>query len=192
MGTIKQLIKDARTHRWYQDRHVDTSEILDVIETARYAAQARNIQKIRFAIINDDKEMVNQIFNLTNLPLNHGVPSNEQPQGYIVFTHEDAKVANKDLHNMNLGIIFQNINLLLAEKGIRCVYIYSANKDKTRDIIGLDESYKVDFVVGYGYPFKEVRTVDTNDEESQPVFKDEDGIHTVSKLTTDKLVVLKK
>lgn len=189
---VKELIISARTHRWYQDRLVDTNDILDVLEGARFSAYARNQQKIRYALVNEDKDLVNAIFENTNLFSVHKIDPKSQPAGYIVFTHNSKEVLNKETHFINVGIVYQNINLLLEEKGLRCVMVYSVNKPKTKELLNLDEDYEVDLVVGYGYPLREVEVADTDNEKEHPYYLNEKGIHTVPKLILEKQIIVKK
>lgn len=192
MSNVSKLIKEARTHRWFQERNVDPKDIKDVLEGARFSAYARNMQKIRYAVVNDDKTLVNAIFENTNLCSVHKVALNNQPAGYIVFAHNSSEVANKETHFINVGIVYQNINLLLEERGLRCVMVYSVNKPKTKELLNLADEYEVDLVVGYGYPLREVALADTDNEKEHPYYLNEQGVHTVPKLVLEKQILLKK
>ena len=52
---ISELIKKSRSYRrFYADRAVDTETLVSIIDEARACPSAANMQRLRFALVNDE------------------------------------------------------------------------------------------------------------------------------------------
>ena len=188
---MKKRVVEARTYRSYSKKEVDLESVKEALEGSRFTAQSFNIQNSRYIICQNDRDKVEEIFNSTNLPSYHKVPCEEQPFGYIISVHKKERVKNKEIHMMNCGILFQNINLLLNDQGLKSICLISGNKKKIGGVIGLGDEYEIDYLIGYGYPNGVVGVADLEDETPVPhrYFKDEEGNHIVPKLTLERLLL---
>ena len=64
--------------------------------------------------------------------------------------HKKERVKNKEVHMMNCGILFQNINLLLNDQGLKSIFLIPGTEKKIGEVIGLRDEYEIDYLIGYG------------------------------------------
>lgn len=188
-----QLLK-ARTHRRYQDKKVDIEIVRNIIRGAKNSPSAFNMQLTRYIIINEDMELKDKLFKLTNLPTFHEVEDQYKPAGYIIAVVEKSRIKRRDYLSFDQGIAYQSINLMMNEYGMRNVCLFSPNKNKLQEFLKLDiDKYEVSYAIGYGYPVAKKRNViETEDTSAWKYFKDENGIYNVPKLTLETLIIDEK
>lgn len=188
---MKDEILKARTHRRYHKRKVDIEVIREIIAAAKNSPSAFNMQLSRYIIVNEDEELKEKIFRLTNLPTFHKVEDEYKPAGYIIVVAENERIKRRDYLNFDQGIAYQSINIMMNKYGIRNVCLFSPDKKKLQEYLGPDiEKYEVCYALAYGYPIaSERKIVETRDLTFWKYFKDEEGIYNVPKLTLDTLII---
>ncbi|WP_028857007.1 nitroreductase family protein [Psychrilyobacter atlanticus] len=188
-----QLLK-ARTHRRYQNKKVDIEIVRNIIKGAKNSPSAFNMQLSRYIIVNEDMELKDKLFKLTNLPTFHEVEEQHKPAGYIIVVVEKSRIKNRDTLSFDQGIVYQSINLMMNEYGMRNVCLFSPNKNKIQELLKLGiNKYEVSYAIGYGHPLTKKRNVvETEDISAWKYFKDESGIYNVPKLTLETLIIDEK
>lgn len=182
LETLKQL----RSKREMERSNVTLDELSDVIEHARYAASARNQQRLRYALVCDD-EAVDVMFNATNLPVTHNIDATQAPSAFIVIgILEDAQ---PDFRlGIDCGIAVQVIRESLLEKGYASVDILSFDKKVFKERIGVENFYPLN-IISVGKSIQQVDIEDSNEDVTN--YRNDQDIHTVRKLTTNKLIIKK-
>ncbi|MDF9867149.1 hypothetical protein OKW22_000710 [Bacilli bacterium PM5-3] len=177
------LQKGLRTQREMYKTKIDDQVLFDAIECARYAASARNEQVVRYAFINDEKTM--EMFNLTNLPTSHKIANEQAPSAYIIIgSNEDRK--NSTIFGIDIGIVSQIIREYLNIEGYSSLGIYSFDRIKTKELIGVNDFYP-EFTIAIGKSDQVVRVEDSDSEVSN--YRNKNNEHTVRKLKTSQLIV---
>jgi len=191
---MKDQIFKARTHRRYHPRKVESEVIREIIDAAKNSPSAFNMQLSRYIIVNEDEDLKEKIFRLTNLPTFHQVEDEYKPSGYIIAVVEKSRIKRRDYLHFDQGIAYQSINLMMNEYGMRNVCLFSPDKNKLQEYLGLDiEKYEVSYALAYGYPIAEKRKIaETTDTTLWKYFKDEEGIYNVPKLTLDTVIIDEK
>ena len=118
-ASIKELVARTRSFRRFHESEPVTMEVLyELIDLARLAGSARNVQPLKYLPVNTPK-INNRIFPtltwagyLKDWP---GPPAGERPAAYIVCLLDTTLSSGADC---DLGIATQNILLGSAEKGI--------------------------------------------------------------------------
>lgn len=188
---MKNEILKARTHRRYHNKGVKTEVIREIIGAAKNSPSAFNMQLSRYIIVNEDEELKEKIYRLTNLPTFHQVEDEYRPAGYIIVVAERDRIKRRDYLSFDQGIAYQSINLMMNGYGLRNVCLFSPDKKKMQKYLGLDiEKYEVCYALAYGYPIaSERRIVETEDTGFWKYYKGEDGVYNVPKLTLDTLII---
>lgn len=188
---MKESILNARTHRRYRSEKVDSETLKEILQIAKNTPSALNMQLSRYIIINEDQELIDKIFHLTNLPTVHLVEEEYKPSGFIVVVAEKEKIKSRDYLLFDQGIAYQTLNLLMGDYGLRTVCMFSPSKKKIAACLDLDtDKYEVCYTIGYGYPIAQKRNiVETTDPTFWKYYKDEDGNYTVPKLTLDTVLL---
>lgn len=191
---MKNEILKARTHRRYKRDKVELETIREIIEGAKNSPSAMNLQLTRYIVINNDDELKDEIFQLTNLPTAHGVEDDYKPAGYIIAVVEKAMIKNRSHLSFDQGIVYQSINLMMNEYGLRNVCLFSPSKEKLQELLELNmEKYEVSYAIGYGYPITiERKVLETKNPSFIKYFQDGDGVYNIPKLTVDTLIIEEK
>lgn len=191
---MKNKILNARTHRRYKNEKVPLETIKSILNSAKNCPSAVNMQLTRYIIVNNDEELKSKIFKLTNLGTVHKVENGYEPKGYIISLVEKEKVKRRDYLNFDQGIAYQSINLMMNDYGLKTVCLFSPNKEKLEEVLGINMSkYEVCYALGYGYPLDYNRKIiETDDISLIKYFKDENGIYNVPKLKLSKILIDEK
>lgn len=186
---LKELIKNTRSYRkFYQNEPIDTAALLELIELARLAGSARNVQPLKYVIINDRKacEIIFPHLGwagyLNDWP---GPVAGERPSAYIICLL-DTTIANEA--DCDLGIATQNILLGAIERGLGGCRIASISP-KLHGALSLPEHLKVLLVLALGKP-KEQVVVDALPKDGDcRYWRDDKAVHHVPKRTLEEIIV---
>ena len=179
--SIYDLILKRRTIRRFQNRPVSYEQLEKMVNAARVAPSAMNMQPLEYVIL-DDPKLVTELFRLTYwaryIPDDKGRPGpGEEPVAFI------AVLINQSLASKwiayDVGAAMENIILTAMEDGIGTCWIGSVEKEKVSALLNLGEGYALDSVVALGYPAEEPQAVAFID--SQKYYKDDDGTLFVPK-----------
>jgi nitroreductase len=155
-----KILKERRSIRKYQKKEVPKEIIEDIIDCARFAPTAINIQPWEFIVITD-KNKREKIADITD----YGKFIKDAPVCIGVFC-KDTKYYLED------GSAATTYILLAAKAyGLGSCWIAGDKKiyaEKIREILGVPEGYKLISLISIGYP----------DEEPKPKKRDlEEVIH---------------
>ncbi|MGI6562947.1 MAG: nitroreductase family protein [Clostridia bacterium] len=149
---VMTAIKGRRSVRSYLPKEVEPEKLKAVLEAARLAPSARNLQNWKFIAVTDK----NTIRRLTEA-CNNQTFVGEAP----VFI---AACALKDYGNMGCGIPRHIVDVSIAmthmileayEQGLGTCWIGSFQQDKVKEILNIPEEAVVVAVTPLGYPAKE-------------------------------------
>ena len=187
---IKDLIKKNRSYRrFFAEKAVDTETLVSIVDEARFCPSAANRQRLRIAIINDEKGKV-EIFSTLKfagyLTEWAGPTEEERPAAYFVILSEGELDSNLAI---DLGIFAQTLLLSASERGIGGCMFRSYNAEKVAHTVGI-EGMKPHLVIALGYPSETVECVGVKDGDIK-YFRGEDDIHYVPKFTADELIIKK-
>lgn len=178
-------LKNLRTQREMIACEVSDKLLYDAIEHVRYASSARNLQILRYALINDSKK--DDIFAVTNLPVVHNISEDQAPSAYIVIGALTER-KQENLYGMDMGIAVQIIREYLFDQGYASVCINSFNRSKVKEIVGNDDFYPEN-LIAIGCSKQIVNIEDSVEEVSN--YRNEKNEHTVRKLTAETLIINK-
>ena len=147
MNTI-DCIKNRRTVRCFQNRHVENKEIKELIESAIQAPSACNMQAWKFIVINDPVVK-------TKLTERGSVLISKAPQGILVLYRNDLsynRYLYKD-HIQSAAAAIENILLAAAEKELAACWICDLGRPrKIRKLLNIPRNFDIIAYVALGYP----------------------------------------
>lgn len=185
---LKELILKNRSYRRFEEDHeVNREDLLDMIDSARLSASARNSQPIKYAISNE-RELNALIFPnlawagyLKDWP---GPEPGERPSAYISQLHDTRIEGN---YFCDDGIAAQSILLTAVEKGLGGCIIASVKKESLSKVLGLPDYLKIIQVIALGKPAEKVVIEEVKDNDIK-YWRDENGVHHVPKRSVEELV----
>ncbi|HHW47371.1 MAG TPA: nitroreductase [Clostridiaceae bacterium] len=185
---IYETILARRTIRKFKQEKIDDSILKKLLNAARHAPSAANIQPIKYIIVNDE-EKVNEVFKHVKWAAYiapHGTPSeNEKPVAFIIILI-DTEIKRSD-YELDVGAAAQNIFLAAWEEGIGTCWMGAVNRDAVRKALNIDNRYIINTVIALGYMAEAPVVEDENG--SIKYYKDEKGVLHVPKRKLDDIIL---
>lgn len=147
------LIIKRRTIRLFKPGKVSLRIIKKVINAARCAPSAANLQFLEYLVVTDDslKEKIFPCTRWGGYVYPARVPSeNERPSFYILILINRIKSKKPDLRD--IGAAAENALLALTSFGLGGCWIASLNRKLLRRILDIPQQYKVDSLIACGVP----------------------------------------
>ena len=178
-----EVIKTRRSIRKFEQTQIPDEMLKKLVDTARYAPAAANVQPLKYAIVRGER--AKEIFPLTRwaaLLGERGAPKNHEAPVAYVFVMTDTKNSYNKEADASLAI--ENIVLAAWYEGIGSCILGSIDKPKISKIIDLPEGYEINYAVALGYP---AQTSVAEDEENGVAYymDDEDVVHVPKRKLCD-------
>lgn len=156
---LSEVIRTRRSIRQFKSDPVPEVVLKELLEAARIAPSGTNLQPTRYVIIKS-KEEREKLKDCTPLPF---VP--EAPViiacCYDTMSYQRGTSTRVDgldtasLHaymGLNVAIAIEHLVLKAVDLGLGSCWVMMFDKEKTRELIGLDERYKLVALLPVGYP----------------------------------------
>ncbi|MCS7181369.1 MAG: nitroreductase family protein [bacterium] len=144
---ILRVLKERRSIRKYQKKEVSKNIIEDIIDCARFAPTAINIQPWEFIVITDE-EMRKKIASITD----YGKFIKDAPVCVVVFCKETK-------YYLEDGSAATTYILLAAKSyGLGSCWVAGDKKnyaEKIRELLQVPQGYKLISLISIGYPDEE-------------------------------------
>ncbi len=185
---IEDIIYKRRTIRRFKDEPVSLDLLKKLVDFARVAPVARNVQALEFIIV-ENAEMRKKLFPLVSwagsLPQDQRTPENgREPTAYIiVLINTEIK---RPFVDFDVGAAVENILLGAISFGIGTCWMAAINYKKIRELFEIPEHYDLKQVISLGYPDEE--SVMETYKDSYKYWKDSDGKMHVPKRELDDII----
>ncbi|MGB9893035.1 MAG: nitroreductase family protein [Candidatus Saccharicenans sp.] len=189
MEKFLELIKKRRTIRQFRAEEIPENILLELLDLARLAPSAANLQPLEFMLIKDS-EVRRKVFPCLRWaayinPAGDPKPGQE-PTAYVIIL-VNTEIREKGFE-YDVGAAAENIIIGALTQGIGSCWLISIDRDKLRNILDIPEKYRIDSVIALGYPAEEPIVEDFQD--SIKYWKDETGLLHVPKRRLEKVVHL--
>jgi nitroreductase len=187
---FEKIVEKNRSYRRFdQDRRLDKTTLLELVDLARKTPSAGNRQLLRY-VISCSPEANSRIFGTlgwaSSLPDWPGPEEGERPAGYIVIVTDGD---SWDWVRIDLGIAAQTILLGAAARGLGGCMLGNVRKEQLRKILELEEGLAIQLVIALGKPVEEVVLEEVHEGESITYYRSEDRVHHVPKRKLTDLVI---
>ncbi|MFO7865341.1 MAG: nitroreductase family protein [Candidatus Aminicenantes bacterium] len=184
---IYQIVISRRTVRQFDSRRVPGDLLKKMINAARLAPSAANLQPLEFIVISN-QEICQEIFPCLKwaayiAPDGNPKPGYEPP-AYIV-TLVNTNVREKGFE-WDAGAAIENMILTAWAEGVASCWLLSVERKKVREVLKIPPNYIIDSVLALGYPAEEPAAEDAGD--SIKYYKDEKGRLHVPKRPLEKVM----
>lgn len=185
---VKDAIRTRRTIRKYRQEPIDRKILETLIDGARLAPSAANIQPLEYIIV-DDEKLLGKVFETlawAGYIKPEGDPKEgETPTAYIVVLGNTDY--GKKWNIRDAGAAIMSILLEAQGYGIGSCWIGSVKREKLREILNIPGKYDIDSVIALGYPAEESMAEDMTDD-SIKYYKDEEQVLHVPKRPMNKIL----
>ncbi len=149
--TVMEAIRKRYSCRAYQDKPVEQEKLDSVLEAARLAPSAKNLQDWRFVVVTDEEKK-------------RGLA--EAASGQMFIADAGAIIAacsNSDyvmrcgqpVGPIDVAIALEHISLQAADLGLATCWIGSFYPEKVRAVLGIPDNIAVIELMALGYPADE-------------------------------------
>jgi nitroreductase len=151
---FEEIIYKRRTIRRFKQDAIPLDLLKKLIDFARVAPVARNIQGLEFVIV-QDPEFRMKLFPLVkwaaSLPIDQRTPEKgREPTAYIVVLI-NTKIKNAYV-DFDVGAAVENILLGALNFGIGSCWMGNINVNKIRELLEIPNYYDIKHVISLGYP----------------------------------------
>jgi len=186
---ISDLVKKNRSYRRFdQSYKIDDATLNELVDICRYTPSARNIQPLKYAIINDEKSNEKLFKSLAwagYLKDWAGPDEGEKPSAYIVmFGDKDITTT----YSVDPGIAAQTLLLAAVEKELGGCIIMNVNKKQFALDFQIPENLELIQVIALGKPVENVKIVEMQNDEYK-YYRDEQDVHFVPKRSFNDIIV---
>jgi nitroreductase len=185
---FEEIIYKRRTIRRFKQELIPLDTLKKLIDFARLAPMARNIQGLEFIIVHNP-DIRKKIFPLVNwakaLPETQRTPEKgREPTAYIVVL-VNSKIKST-YFDFDVGAGVENILLGAVNYGIGCCWMGSINRDKIRRLLEIPDFYVIKHVISLGYPDEE--SFIESYKDSYEYWKDNQGKMHVPKRSLESII----
>lgn len=146
---VLESIKKRYSVRSYKAKPVETEKLNNILEAARIAPSAKNMQEWRFVVVRDPG-IIKQLVPAANNQAFVG----QAPvviAGCAVLTDYVMR-CGQTAYPIDLAIAMEHIALQAAEEGLGTCWIGSFFEDQVKKILQIPENVKIVDIMTLGYP----------------------------------------
>ena len=179
--------------RQYKNDVVSKDDLATLIDAARMAPSAANMQRIRF-VVATSAPLVEKILRHTAWggfvkPRRTPTWGEDAPAAFILLTSTESP--EKETIHADAGAAIQNIALAAVELGLGTCWIASFDKTAVAEALDLPSSSHPLYLVAVGYPGESPVSETVEDEDSLKYYLDDNDTLHVPKLSVDALTTWK-
>lgn len=183
---VSEALIGRRTIRKFKQTPIEEDKLKAIINYARLAPFAANVQGLKYKIITD-KKMTDRIFNHVKwagyLPKASPLPD-ERPPAYIAVLGDTAV---KDSFETDAGAAITAMLLGAWEMGIGGCWMGAIRRRDISALLKLPEQYNLLYVVALGYSAQESKECEYRDNPKY--FYDDNNVLNVPKLSLDSIII---
>ncbi len=148
MAMLKQ-IQQRYSVRSYQDRVIEKEKLETILEAARIAPSAKNVQGWRFVVV-QDAGLRKQLVPAAN---NQAFVGEASVVIACCAIHIDYVMRSGQLaYPIDLAIAIDHMTLQAVEEGLGTCWIGSFYEDQVKTILGIPDEIRVVQLLALGYP----------------------------------------
>ena len=146
---VLEVIKERFSVRKFMDKEIEQEKLDSILEAARLAPSARNLQDWHFVVIKDKKKRE----QLTEICKGQRFVSTAPVTIAVCAGNIDYELScGEKAYTVDAAIAGEHIALQAAALGLGSCWIGSFYQDKIAELISLPENYRVVALLPLGYP----------------------------------------
>jgi nitroreductase len=186
---VLNLIAKTRSYRRYKEcNKIPMSKLEYLAQAARFVGSAKNAQRLRLLLINDERcdAVFENIRFAANLDWN-GPEIGQRPPAYIIVMTEEEPDTNLAI---DIGLAAEAMLITATEEGLGGCMFRSFDREKLGKVLG-KAPYMPALVIAIGEPDEVVILQDVNPNRENPLmyFRDDYGHHLVPKIGLQTIVL---
>jgi nitroreductase len=192
MSIYKTILK-RRSIRRFKQKPIPFAILKKLVDVARYAPSAANLQPCEFIIVNK-KKLVDEIFQFTRWAGylgKDGAPiKDKQPVAYIAVLINALKCKKPKYAQADVSAAIQNILLLATEMGLGTCWLGAIDRKSIAQLLKVPKNVSVEYLVAMGYP--DEKSVSEPMQRSHKYYRDKLNVLHVPKRPLAKILLWNK
>lgn len=189
---LLDLVKKNRsTRRFDESFAIDYDTVYSWLEVLPFVASQRNMQMLKYIIV-ADADICNEITAISKwagyIDGWDRPPKGERPRAYLIQLLDTTLLDNAAFDE---GMQLQSIRLMAIEQAISSCVIMAFDSKALRQILNIDERYKINAIVAFGKSAETCIIEDIKDNNVR-YYRDENGIHHIPKRQLSELIINSK
>lgn len=151
--SVAQVIKNRYSCRNYADKPIEKEKLDAVMDAARLAPSAKNLQEWRFVLVTDEKGKQDLAAAACEQMFLAGAGA------IIVACSVDNYVmrGGQRIGPIDISIALEHIALQATELGLATCWIGSYDDAKVHELLGIPKNVEIIELMGLGYPADKIR-----------------------------------
>lgn len=152
---IYDLIIRRRTIRRFQKKPISRQILEKLINAARLAPSAANLQPCEYVVIDDEKFLEKTFETLCwagYIAPGGNPPPGERPVAYIVVLVDENKSKSG---SQDAAAAIENMILVALSEGLGSCWIGSVEREKLTQLLDVPSHHRIDSALALGYPLEE-------------------------------------
>jgi nitroreductase len=187
---LADLIRKNRSYRRFnQSESINTQVLLDLVELARLSPCGRNIQSLKYILINnpDQNEKVFTTLGWAGYLKDwKGPEDGERPSAYIIVLLDKSISSSPGIDH---GIAAQSILLGAVEKGFGGCMIATIRREELGTLLNISDQFEILLVLALGTPVEKVIIEELPENGDIKYWRDENRGHHVPKRALKDIVI---
>ena len=187
-SAVYRAIVSRRTIRQFKQKPIPKTVLKKLINAARMAPSAANLQPLEFIIITD-KDICAKVFahlRWAGYIAPFGIPPpDKRPVAYFAVLLNKIKAQPKYVA-YDVGAAVQNILLAAWEQGIGSCWMQAIDRRRISEILNISKDFKLDSIIALGY--RDESPVVEEFRQSIKYWKDKKGTLHVPKRSVRQII----
>jgi nitroreductase len=155
---LTEAIRNRRSIRSYRDRPVEDEKIEKILDAARWAPSAGNLQSVEYIVVKD-QETKNKLSETS-----YGQAQPKEAPVNIVVCVNLPKISHYGKRGVELysiqesGACIQNLMLTAHSLGLGTCWIGAFDEERAKEMLGVPENVRVVGIITLGYPDESPRS----------------------------------
>jgi len=191
--TVYKTILKRRSIRRFKQKPIALSILKKLVDAARYAPSAANLQPWEFVIVNK-KDVVDELFGFSQwagyLGKKGAPQAGQLPVSFIVALLNSERCLKPKYAQADLGAVVQNILLTATELGLGSCWLGAIDRVGIAKLLNAPKNVSVEYAVALGFP--DEKSIAEEMKRSHKYYRDKKGMLHVPKRPLAKIIHLNK
>lgn len=185
---IISAILTRRSIRRFERKPVDRALLLEMVDAARLAPSAVNLQPLEYIVVEDQTAVFGLFGNIRMGALlpEYKRPTVEERPAALIVVLVNTKIM-KSGYEYDVGCAVQNALLAAVANGLGACFVRNIDREDIRTLLTVPAEYEIDAIIAVGYPAQRSVAEDTRSADVR-YYLDGTGTHRVPKRAMEKIV----
>jgi len=146
---VMEAIKKRFSVRSYQEQPIEEKKLIDILESARLAPSAKNLQEWRFVVVRDRKTRQRLVQAARNQAFVAQAPV---VIACCAKTDNHVMACGQLCYPIDVAIAIEHMVLKATAEGLGTCWVGAFYEDKVKEILGIPKDIRVVELLTLGYP----------------------------------------